>query len=390
MAVPRENAQLMSMTEIAELADVQRPVVTNWRRRHASFPHPVAGDWAQPLFDSAEVADWLINSGRGKDRDIRGDLRIYTLARLGAQMPPRTLVAALTALICLRHLTGGEVLDDGTSGVTARLRQLAQEVDPDDRLLSSEITALRASWLPRAADDLVEAAWSEQGAFERVMQVRDRLGAAELSVDRFDPALLRLIAGLADASGQADRTGTARIADPNAGLADLLLAVADSLREEQHLSIAACSTDPYLARLARRRLTVRDLNDGDFEVHSDQLGDLDRANVIVTQQPYRPSEERTTADALKALNDISLQLAEGATAVVVAPADATAALDPEARPESCAPSCSPPDRSKRSSASPEAWCRTAPATRWLYGSSASTTTRRSAGGSCSPTSRTAN
>ena len=38
LAVP---ALLMSMTEIAELAKVQRPVVTTWRRRHRDFPAPV-------------------------------------------------------------------------------------------------------------------------------------------------------------------------------------------------------------------------------------------------------------------------------------------------------------------------------------------------------------
>lgn len=32
---------LMSMTEIAELAQVRRPVVTTWRRRYADFPQPV-------------------------------------------------------------------------------------------------------------------------------------------------------------------------------------------------------------------------------------------------------------------------------------------------------------------------------------------------------------
>lgn len=328
MTVPHEDAQLMSMTEIAELAGVQRPVVSNWRRRYDSFPRPVAGDQAFPRFDGKEIAAWLVETGRGKGRDIEGDLRVYTLARLGAQMPPRTLVATLTALICLRHLNDGELLDDGTPGLITRLRRLAREVDPDDQLLLSEITALRATWLPHAADELVEAAWSGQGAFERVMQVRDRLGAAELSVDRLDPALLQLIAGLADAAGQADRAGTVRIADSNAGPADLLLAVVDSVREDQHLHLTACCSDPYLARLTRRRLTVRDLNDSDFEVYTDPASVLDAANVIVTQQPYRPSEERTAADTLEALNDLSLQLAAGTTAVVVAPADAIAGLDP--------------------------------------------------------------
>ncbi len=63
MTAPHEDTQLMSMREIAELAGVQRPVVTNWRRRYDSFPHPVAGDQARPLFDGKEIAaladrDW--------------------------------------------------------------------------------------------------------------------------------------------------------------------------------------------------------------------------------------------------------------------------------------------------------------------------------------------
>ena len=62
LAVP---ALLMSMTEIAELAKVQRPVVTTWRRRHRDFPAPAGGDAAQPLFDPRQVADWLISSKAG-------------------------------------------------------------------------------------------------------------------------------------------------------------------------------------------------------------------------------------------------------------------------------------------------------------------------------------
>ncbi|MCO5987731.1 hypothetical protein NE235_16635 [Actinoallomurus spadix] len=315
------------MTEIAELANVRRPVVSTWRRRHDTFPQPVAGDQAHPLFDAKEIAAWLIETGRADARRIEGDLQTYTLARLGAQMPPRTLIAALTALICLRHLTDDELLDDGTPALITRLRRRAQEADPEDRLLLAEITELRASWLPRIADELIEAAWNTQNAFERVMEVRDRLGATELSVDRIDPALSALAAALADPAGQADRDGIARIADPTAGPGDLLLAVADSLREDQDVRLTACCPDPYLARLTRRRLTVRSVA-SDFEVRADASGSLEDANVIVTQQPYRPSEDRTAEQTLGALNDLSLQLTTGATAVVVASADAIGRLDP--------------------------------------------------------------
>ncbi|WP_322780514.1 hypothetical protein [Frankia sp. Cas4] len=39
---------LISMPEIAELAGVQRPVVTNWRRRHRDFPPSAGGHASAP------------------------------------------------------------------------------------------------------------------------------------------------------------------------------------------------------------------------------------------------------------------------------------------------------------------------------------------------------
>jgi hypothetical protein len=285
----------------------------------------VAGDPARPLFDPHEIVTWLVETGRAERRDLEGDMRLYTLARLGSRLPARTLIAAL---ICLRHRTGDEVLDDGTPGLIARIRESAEVADPYDNLLLSEVTALHADWLPPAVDDLVEAAWNTQNAFERVMQVRDRLGAAELSADRLDPALERLIAKLANAVELADRDGVAGIADPNAGPGDLVLATASTLRDDQRMSITAGCPDPYLTRLTRRRLTVHDLHEGGFEVTTEPVGNLDSANIVVTQLPYRPAEERSAFEALGLVNDLSLQLARGATAVIVAPADTVSTLDP--------------------------------------------------------------
>lgn len=135
-----------------------------------------------------------------------------------------------------------------------------------------------------------QRAW---GAFERVMEVRDRLSASELSVDRLDPALVRLVCRLTDAIQQADRDGTARIIDFNAGPGDLPLSVADALRDDQEAHVTACCPDPYVARLVRRRLTVRDLQEDGFDVRSDPAGALEGANVIIGQCPYRPGEDRS-------------------------------------------------------------------------------------------------
>src|SRR3984957_4868119 len=55
---------LVPAADIARLAGVGRAAVSNWRRRYAGFPHPVAGPPASPLFALAEVEAWLRGQGR--------------------------------------------------------------------------------------------------------------------------------------------------------------------------------------------------------------------------------------------------------------------------------------------------------------------------------------
>jgi type I restriction enzyme M protein len=49
---------LVSMVEIARRAGVQRPAVSNWRRRHTGFPRPSPGSDPE-VFDAADIASWL-------------------------------------------------------------------------------------------------------------------------------------------------------------------------------------------------------------------------------------------------------------------------------------------------------------------------------------------
>lgn len=326
MRNPWKGATLISMPEIAELAKVQRPVVSTWRRRYPEFPKPASGDHEHPLFDAAEIADWLVKTGRAKRRDIDGDLYLHTLGRLSGQLPPRALMAALTSLIALRHCIDDE-LDDGEPGVLGRLQERAAEHDPADELLRSEVEAIRAPWLPKVVDELVEAAYGATGAYEKIMDIRERLGATDLTADRLAPPLARLIAKLAAATARADWHGIARIADPYAGTGDLLLEVSQ-LRDDQPMHLTACCSDPYLARLTRRRLSVHDLHEGDFSVQTTPGSSLQQADVIVAQLPYRAGEERNVNDTFELMSELSADLRQGATAIIVAPADTTAALDP--------------------------------------------------------------
>jgi N-6 DNA Methylase len=322
-------ALLMSMTEIAELAKVRRPVVTTWRRRHRDFPAPAGGDAAQPLFHPRQVADWLIGTGRADRDQVEPELSLYTLTGLVGQYPGTDLVAAVTALICLRYLADeNEPLADGTDQVLAVLREQASVIDPNDLLLLAEVAAIppAAGWLPALVDELIEAAWGCRQAFERIMTARNRFRAGTLSASAVSPALARLIAELSGARELGRRTDSLIVTDPAAGAGDLLAAVAHVLGPDCAPMFTGAEADQGLARLVRRRLAVYGIPPADMDIHigtelPDESGDPD---VIVTQIPYRPGEERDAVDVLNSVDDVAMRMTSGRFAVVFGPAAALA------------------------------------------------------------------
>src|SRR5665647_3730928 len=78
------QVQHVSPSGIADMAHVGRSTVSNWRRRHADFPLPVAGSADNPLFDLVAVQDWLstrpdtvprVSSTSGRIRSLLNGLR---------------------------------------------------------------------------------------------------------------------------------------------------------------------------------------------------------------------------------------------------------------------------------------------------------------------------
>jgi predicted DNA-binding transcriptional regulator AlpA len=54
----------VTLAEIARIAGVGRAAVSNWRRRHDTFPAPVSGSDTSPQFSLAEVEGWLRRNGK--------------------------------------------------------------------------------------------------------------------------------------------------------------------------------------------------------------------------------------------------------------------------------------------------------------------------------------
>ena len=77
MAPDSATALRLSLPDVAQLARVQRPVVSVWRTRSAGsgspFPAPIATELGQEWFGAAEIVDWLEATGRGNNPDARQD-----------------------------------------------------------------------------------------------------------------------------------------------------------------------------------------------------------------------------------------------------------------------------------------------------------------------------
>jgi hypothetical protein len=321
--VREESASLMTMTDIAELARVRRPVVTTWRRRYRDFPTPAESGKPQVLFDPRVAAAWLLATGRISRERADQELSLFTLTGMAGRYDGPDLIAAVTALLCL-HFLVGEPLDDGVGDPLTAARALARTIDPNDRVVLTEIRSIPATagWLVGQVDSLVEAAWTCQAAFEQVMAARHRFGAGALTAVAVAPGLARLIAELSGAAERARRGFPVRVADPAAGPGDLLAAVAGALGPDHPPVIAAAEADPTLARLLRRRLLVHGIAERDLDLTTGTgLPDGSTApDVVVTQVPYQPGEDRDAESVFDAVDDVAVRLSAGRFGVVLGPA----------------------------------------------------------------------
>lgn len=317
---------LVSKSDIAEMANVDRSVVSKWIARGLGFPQPVEGDRYEPR----EVAEWLINTGHGRRdaEELREEVSLYTLVGLADSYEGDDFTGAVTALICLRHMNDYLTrLDEGTQdarSTLAAVRSLAAEVDPDDELLLSEIRAIPhyAGWLVSAVDDLVQAAYSSSAAFERVIASRTKLGGAAGADRAVTRPLARLITELSGVRELAQREASIVVADPATGAGDLLVAVADILGEDTEPRFVGAEPDSALARLARRRIAVREDAEHDIRTSAILPDEAGTPDAIVTQLPYQAGEGRDAYAILSALGDIGVRLpGRNRFAVVLGPAD---------------------------------------------------------------------
>lgn len=318
------EALRMTLSDVAALAQVQRPVVSIWRQRSAEsahpFPEPTALEGGRELFDADQVAGWLAATGRGNNPEAANDVAAFArMPGTAAGGAPGNTFDVLTALLTLTAMSGsavGQLTPD-------ELLDLADECDPDDTFLYSELEAQGASLASTAAfaDRLVDSAYNAAAAFEQLLAARFRAGLREHSDTALTESAVRLVAAAAVELAAALGDNPV-FADPTRGGSDLLIGVANAAGEGAPVTFLTDDDSGGAGRLVRRRLRVHGVNGG--QIRADASGEFAVHGPVVHVAQY-PSPGKPGMDAtqiLSAVEHLVLQMDDRQRAVIVAPARA--------------------------------------------------------------------
>ncbi|MEU4341471.1 hypothetical protein AB0H00_09400 [Nocardia sp. NPDC023852] len=235
----------LTLQDIADLAKVERAVVSMWRNRESvrgqliPFPQPVAEVGGIARFDRSEVVDYLERTGRGKNAEARLDA-----ATVGA--PEGWSLEDLVTLLCVRHLVG-----DLAHLTDEECVNLAWELDPADESFASEIAALGDTGAARVfIDGLMAASFGGADALAKLESSRAgrELALRDLTSDAIE--LLGTIIGACRAELGTDGVQLVSGGDAPA----VVLALSDA---DPELEIRAIG-DGRDARALRRRMVIRE------------------------------------------------------------------------------------------------------------------------------------
>lgn len=317
-------ALFISLSGIARLAKVQRPVVSMWRTRAVAsdtpFPAPVAQDRGSEIFDARQVAEWIATTGRGNNPDVVEDAPAW--ARFDASSNGDAgAFGSITALVALRAAA------DEPIGALNRdqLLDLADDVDPDDTCLQSEVIASGVELVALAhfVDVLVEGAYGAAQAFESLLKERFREGRRALTRSALESEATTLVSELAIELARSNPDAHPNqpiFVDPTGACGDLLIAVFKAVNEALDATAVTADNNGASARLLRRRLLAHQLPHVALAMASTGEFEVTGALVHVAQFPHPESPIMSPTQILSEIENIVLQMDDAQRAVFLAPA----------------------------------------------------------------------
>ncbi|MCC3650832.1 N-6 DNA methylase [Streptomyces sp. S07_1.15] len=246
----------VTLAEIARIAGVGRAAVSNWRRRHSSFPRPVGGTDASPQFSLSQVEEWLRAQGK-----------------LGADEGGRERLWPRFEALGDRELMGLAIAAVGTrAGRAEPAAGPSPRPTPEDA--PGTPPAPSGSVRPPVDAELSEA---QEQAVEQAVRVAGEDGLAETfgfllgrwlgthvrQITTTPEPLAALMTELAELVGGGP--GSARadggpwtVLDPACGVGGLLTAAVHRWGAHGELRLSGQDSDPVLVDLAAARLALTD------------------------------------------------------------------------------------------------------------------------------------
>jgi hypothetical protein len=299
-----KTEQLVSASEIAQIAQVKPSAVSNWRKRFPDFPAsagtaPSGGD----LFLLSDVHGWLLSHDRAPKHGRREAMeQLWAVAeRLRGQALAGDLIGAVASCAALLHFArkNSQLPPDHRQGfaeiaawartVTARLGAERPELGA----LFAPLTALEPQSLGLLLDSLVTFETAEELAL--VLDYALERGSRYSDFRSPEPAAA-MLAELAEPSG--------RVFDPAVGSGEFLIQAARATQGP--LDLYGQELNESTWRLALARLLLRDLEAqiqlGD-SLAQDRFLNL-RADVVMCE----PTAGARTVDLGYAVGDPRWQL----------------------------------------------------------------------------------
>lgn len=260
----------VTLAEIARIAGVGRAAVSNWRRRHESFPTPVGGTDTSPHFSLSQVEEWLQDHRKLKEVDSR--------ERLWPEFEA----------LGNRDVMGAMITATGARLATAETPRTEAELSDAQRSLVDRAVSLARKHDAYDVFDFLLGRWLDT-------HVRQ--------ISATPPPLADLMAELAEVSRDGGHGGVRTVFDPACGTGGILLAAArrwanpvDRRAPDSHVRLLGQDSDPIQASLADVRLLLagqatdlnasweRDVRPGGT-LRADPHPDV-RADVVLCNPPF--------------------------------------------------------------------------------------------------------
>jgi len=296
---------LVSLADLAAMADVSRPAASNWRRRFGDFPNPVQESGTTTLFRFGDLKEWmrrhnrpLIN--RSADQAVWAALN----PARGAMLPED---AAEAGMALLGYVAAAARLGDSEE---AALRAFAAvDLHSCQQLLHDLGRKARRADLPHLPVHAFDDRMSWKGEAESFLQEVARL-ALELGVpDVFEALLAARARGFKGTGDFSTPTSVARlltaltpvrgtVVDPACGHGTLLLTAARSARAGEHIRLTGWDLNHNASRLAQVRMLVHgieaDIASGDT-LHGGLWPEL-KADLVLADPPFSGQWQQDLAD----------------------------------------------------------------------------------------------